>query len=392
MIELLVLGSALGAMTPPLGFSTWQGYPGTKWGTHMGQYNGVTEAWCRKQADAMVAKKLVSAGYTYFIVDEPCFVGRDNLTGRLLPNSTTWPNGFDSFAKYLRDRGMKLGIYTDAGPYTCQGCPASAGHEALDVKTFVDWGASYVKVDRCFGVDSEAMREDLPATFAKYRAAATASSVPELQISAILAATDNCWEWCNGTCDHCRTTEDIRNSEGAAAGHVNTQSAIPYIETFAAGPGYFNDLDMLLLGNLSLPDYPGGLTSVEKEAHIALWWVLRSCRSAQRALLFMLHARLPAHALACPRVPVRARVALRWRVVVSSRSRVRGAPPLPPPTPQGDSEVPNARVVRRDDALRERACAARQPTHAGHRKRPSCSPSKAPADLERSACGGGDIP
>jgi hypothetical protein len=66
--------------------------------------------------------------------------------------------------------------------------------------------ASYVKVDRCFGVDNNAMREDLPSTFAKYRAAADkVAPKKRVQVSAILAGTDNCWEWCNGTCDHCRT-------------------------------------------------------------------------------------------------------------------------------------------------------------------------------------------
>ena len=103
-------------------------------------------------------------GYTVFVVDEPCFAGRDSK-GELQPNSTTWPHGFKAFGQFLFERGMELGIYTDAGPRTCQGCPASAGHEAQDMATFISWGASYVKVDRCFGVDSDAMRESLPSTF-----------------------------------------------------------------------------------------------------------------------------------------------------------------------------------------------------------------------------------
>jgi alpha-galactosidase len=112
-----------------------------------GQYNSVDEVTCRTQADAMVEKGLVAAGYNVFIVDEPCFAGRD-ASGELIANSTTWPSGFAAFGKYLADRGMQLGIYTDAGPYTCQGCPASAGHEEQDMATFISWGASYVKVDR----------------------------------------------------------------------------------------------------------------------------------------------------------------------------------------------------------------------------------------------------
>ena len=171
-------------------------------------------------------------GYTVFVVDEPCFAGRDS-NGELQPNSTTWPHGFKAFGDFLSERGMQLGIYTDAGPYTCQGCPASAGHEAQDMATFIGWGASYVKVDRCFGVDNNAMREDLPSTFAKYRHAADQLSPSKrVQVSAILAGTDNCWEWCNGTCDHCRTTGDIRNSFSAMQGHVDQQESIPYIESF----------------------------------------------------------------------------------------------------------------------------------------------------------------
>lgn len=193
----------------------------------------------------MVSAGLVAAGYNVFIVDEPCFAGR-NSAGELQPNATRWPHGFGEFAEYLSERGMRLGIYTDAGEFTCQGCVGSKGHEEQDMETFISWNVSYVKVDRCFGVDSEEMRENLPQTFAKYRAAATKAAVP-VEISAVLAATDNCWEWCNGTCDSCRTTEDIHNSWGAIQSHVDSQESIPYIADWA-GPGYFNDLDMLILG------------------------------------------------------------------------------------------------------------------------------------------------
>ena len=220
--------------SPPLGYSTWQYATGSHWGKKMGQYVSVNESVCREQADAMVKQGLVAKGYTVFIVDEPCFAGRD-ASGKLVANASTWPSGFAAFAKYLADRGMELGIYTDAGKYTCQGCPASAGHEAQDMQTFIDWGASYVKIDRCFGVDDNQMREDLPTTFGKYRAAADLAP-HRVQISAILAATDNCWEWCNGTCDHCRTTEDIRNSFGAMQGHVDSQEGIPFVADYA-GPG-----------------------------------------------------------------------------------------------------------------------------------------------------------
>ena len=94
------------APDPPAPAGTWQWFPGTHWGQGQGQYNAVDEATCRAQADAMVEKGLVAAGYTVFIVDEPCFAGRDASSGALLPNSTTWPNGFAPFGKYLAERGM----------------------------------------------------------------------------------------------------------------------------------------------------------------------------------------------------------------------------------------------------------------------------------------------
>ena len=82
--------------SPPLGYSTWQWNPGTHWGKQQGQYDAVNESTCREQADAMVAKGLVKAGYTVFVVDEPCFAGRD-ASGALVANSTTWPSGFAAF-------------------------------------------------------------------------------------------------------------------------------------------------------------------------------------------------------------------------------------------------------------------------------------------------------
>jgi|EP01047_Picozoa_sp_COSAG01_P023516 alpha-galactosidase len=133
---------------PPRGYSTWQWNPGTHWGKGQGQYNAVDEVTARAQADAMVEKGLAAKGYNVFIVDEPCFAGR-NAVGELQPNTTTWPSGFKAFGDYLRARGISLGIYTDAGPYTCQGCPGSAGHEAQDIATFASWGASYIKVCVC---------------------------------------------------------------------------------------------------------------------------------------------------------------------------------------------------------------------------------------------------
>jgi alpha-galactosidase len=148
------LGTALQnglALTPPRGFSTWQQWPDPMGGTTGGPawVNPITEKLARQYMNGLVAHGLNKLNYTYFIIDEPCFTGRD-ASGTLLENKTTWPNGLKSFGAELRSHGMKLGIYTCVGPKTCGGCMASEGHEDQDMQTFADWGAEYVKVSNCF--------------------------------------------------------------------------------------------------------------------------------------------------------------------------------------------------------------------------------------------------
>ena len=139
------------ALTPPRGFSTWQQWPDTDGpGGPIKQawQHSITEQQSRAYMNGMVKAGLNTLNYTYFIVDEPCFTGRD-ADGTLLENKTNWPTGLKAFGAELRSHGMKLGIYTCVGPKTCGNCVASEGHEEQDMQTFADWGAEYVKVDSC---------------------------------------------------------------------------------------------------------------------------------------------------------------------------------------------------------------------------------------------------
>jgi len=100
-----------------------------------------------------------------------------------------------------------------------------------------------------------------------------------MEISAILAGTDDCWEWGQGGAiiQHCRTTEDISNTFGSMSGHVTAQEAILGIASYAQGNDYFNDLDMLLIGvNGTGPYAPPGLGPHEEMSHLALWAALKS--------------------------------------------------------------------------------------------------------------------
>eukprot|EP00051_Salpingoeca_urceolata_P029130 m.6401 g.6401 ORF g.6401 m.6401 type:complete len:868 (-) comp2629_c0_seq1:146-2749(-) len=254
------LAKARLSATPTLGFSTWNMFP----------FKGVTADVCYRQAQALVDTGLRDVGYSVFVVDEPCFLGRHS-DGTLMENTTAWPQGgLKEFAKFLRARGMTLGIYTDAGKETCQGCPGSLGHEVQDMQTFRSWGAMYVKIDRCFAVDSPEVRWGLPDTFAMYRDAA-----PDVQLSMILAGTDNCWSWGNSTAGSCRTTQDIHYSYQSMYSNVENQERVPGIASFA-GRGFQNDLDMLMIGTVSPATALPALSLPESRTQMAVWAVLKS--------------------------------------------------------------------------------------------------------------------
>ena len=147
------------ALTPPRGFSTWNAFP----------VHSIDEDTSRRYMQGLIKAGLNKLNYTYFVVDEPCFAGRE-ADGTLIENKTTWPNGLKAFGEELRSHGMALGVYTCVGPTTCGGCIASQGHEDQDVKTFAEWGVEYLKVD------SEQPRCAHPRAIAPPRSAAAAAA------------------------------------------------------------------------------------------------------------------------------------------------------------------------------------------------------------------------
>ena len=133
------------ALTPPKGFATWNIWPFTP--SH--GRPAINESLSMHLAQALFDTGLAGAGYEYFVVQEPCFGGRDNATGELLQTgefAQRWPHGLQAFGEFLRTRGMRLGIYTDLGVKTCGGCIGSGGHVAQDMKTFASWGADLIEV------------------------------------------------------------------------------------------------------------------------------------------------------------------------------------------------------------------------------------------------------
>ena len=275
------------ALTPPRGFATWNIWPFTS-GVNRTCFpptcvperwimSSVNESQCQHWAQALVDAGLAGeGGFEYFVVQEPCFGPRDSLTGELTETGEyreRWPHGMAEFGRFLKERGMKLGIYTDIGDKTCGGCVGSGsgatGHVAQDMKTFAAWGADFIEVDACGGpVGEEAWRE--------YRDAINATGRPMVH-SVCAEGMANVWTWGKAVGNQWRVGGDIQNGFANIMQALNGANAIPQLARYA-GPGGWNDMDMLEVGALPSNFSWGGpgLSVAEARSHFTLWSVLKS--------------------------------------------------------------------------------------------------------------------
>jgi alpha-galactosidase len=230
------------ARTPPMGWNSWN---------HFGC--DVSAQLIRETADAMARSGMRDAGYQYLVIDDCWQVARD-AAGRLVADSVRFPGGMKPLAEYVHSKGLKFGLYTDAGRQTCQRRPGTYGSEEIDARTFAEWGVDYVKEDWC---NSEGL--DGPTQYAKFRDALAKAGRP-IVFSICEWGSNRPWEWGPRTGNLWRTTGDIgdRWASMIALLDLNAQYAL------AASPGAWNDPDMLEVGN-------GGMTDDEYRAHFSLW-------------------------------------------------------------------------------------------------------------------------
>ena len=233
------------AAAPPMGWNSWN-----KFGCN------VSEKLIREMADAMVSSGLKAAGYQYVNIDDCWQVSRD-AQGTIVADPEKFPSGIKTLADYVHSKGLKLGIYTDAGTGTCEKRPGSLNHEVQDAKTYASWGIDYVKIDWCNaeGLDPEVQ-------YAKFHDALAQSGRP-IVFSICNWGVKAPWRWGPKTGNLWRTTGDISDS-------YDRMSLIGFgqngLEKFA-GPGHWNDPDMLEIGN-------GHMNRNEYRTHMALWALL----------------------------------------------------------------------------------------------------------------------
>ncbi|MCO5593682.1 hypothetical protein L7F22_047699 [Adiantum nelumboides] len=166
----------------------------------------ISEELIRETADALISTGLADLGYNYVNIDD-CWSSHRNKEGILVPDKKTFPSGIQSIADYVHAEGLKLGIYSDAGRLTCEKRPGSLFHEFQDAETFASWGIDYLKYDNCFNLGLK--------------------------------------------------------PEHGGLGDLNNQWAS------YAGPGGWNDPDMLEVGN-------GGMTFTEYRSHFSIWCLMKA--------------------------------------------------------------------------------------------------------------------
>jgi len=230
------------AATPPMGFNTWNKF-----------HCDVSEELVRGIADAMVSSGMRDAGYEYLVIDDCWQVDRGE-DGIIVADPERFPSGMKTLADYVHERGLKFGIYTDAGPMTCQGRPGSLGSEEVDAQKYAEWGVDYVKVDWC-----HADSLDAPVHYSQFRDAFRATGRP-IVLSICEWGRNRPWEWAGGIGQLWRTTADIGDRWESVLWILNANQRLHE----AAGPGHWNDPDMLEVGN-------GGMTLDEYRAHFSLW-------------------------------------------------------------------------------------------------------------------------
>ena len=175
-----------------------------------------------------------------------------------MPDPVKFPTGIKGVADYVHGRGLKLGIYGDAGTKTCAGYPGSLGKEELDAQTWADWGVDYLKYDNCNN-QSDGSHADFVRRYTAMRDALDETGRP-IVYSICEWGQSQPWEWATGVGHLWRTTGDISDNWSSLRSIIAQNAPLaPY-----AGPGHWNDPDMLEIGN-------GGMTDTEYRTHMSLW-------------------------------------------------------------------------------------------------------------------------
>ncbi len=233
------------AKTPPMGWNSWN-----KFGCN------VSEKLITGMADAMVESGMMDAGYEYIVIDDCWQVDRDE-NGEIVVDAERFPNGMKHVVDYVHSKGLKFGIYSCAGTLTCAKRPGGRGYEFQDARTYARWGVDYLKYDWC-----NTTTQNPQASYSIMRDALYKAGRPVV-FSICEWGANKPWEWAKDVGHLWRTTQDIRDLWESVLYIIDEQKELVRY----AGPGHWNDPDMLEVGN-------GGMTTEEYRSHFTLWCMM----------------------------------------------------------------------------------------------------------------------
>jgi alpha-galactosidase len=234
------------AATPPMGWNSWNHFA-----------ERIDDKMVRSTADELVSAGLKDAGYVYLNIDDT-WEGPRDAQGFIQPNEK-FPD-MKALADYVHSKGLKLGIYSSPYRKTCAGYEGSLGHEEQDAQTYAKWGIDYLKYDWC---QSSGTRDQMIAAYTKMHDALKKTGRP-IVLSLCEYGWNKVWEWGPSVGGNLwRTTGDISDEYRVMAEIGFNQNGL---EKFA-GPGHWNDPDMLEVGN-------GGMNDDEYRTHFSLWSII----------------------------------------------------------------------------------------------------------------------
>lgn len=250
------------ALTPPMGWNTWNTFA-----------SHISEPLVHDTADAMIANGMRDAGYVYIVLDDTWAAKERDAHGNLVADPEKFPSGMKALGDWLHAKGFKFGIYSCAGVRTCADYPGSWGHEFQDAQLFASWGVDYLKYDWC-----NTGTADARDAYIRMRDAIHTAGRPVV-FSICEWGDHKPWEWAGDVGHLWRTTGDIYDSYDGRKGWARGWKRILDLQydlvpsngpdgiAKYAGPGHWNDPDMLEVGN-------PGLSLPESRAHFSLWCML----------------------------------------------------------------------------------------------------------------------
>ncbi len=245
------------ALTPPMGWNSWNTFQ-----------TNISDSLVRATADIIISSGMKDAGYTYLVLDDGWLTKeRDPRTGDLIPDPKKFPNGMKVLIDYVHSRGLKFGLYNCAGTKTCAGYPGTRGYEYQDARFYASLGIDYLKFDWC-----SSQGQNAKESYTTMSKALKAAGRP-IVFSLCEWGSNKPWEWAENVGQLWRTTGDISALFDSYIDHGRWKQLVvmPIADMQSdlrkyAGPGHWNDPDMLEVGN--------GMSTGEDRAHFSLWCIL----------------------------------------------------------------------------------------------------------------------